>query len=99
MTWSWKSVLNFLYHWLWVLLFYIYLAGNLFFLLAIESTFNGGFDFSVRVLWLPLAIVVFCFTWFNRQALYAQVGSRWKTWAGATNGLAPLGAKENSPAF
>ena len=27
MTWSWKSVLNFLYHWLGVLLFYIYLAG------------------------------------------------------------------------
>jgi hypothetical protein len=69
-------VLNFLYRYgTW--LFFAYILGAGFFLIAIESTFNGGFNFSVCVLWLPLALLVFGFTFLNRKFLYAKVRSRW----------------------
>ena len=69
--------------WLLVFLLFAYLVGGGFFLVAIESVFNGGFYFSVRILWLPLALLVFGFTWFNRHFLYREMQSFWKTWATA----------------
>jgi hypothetical protein len=69
--------------WLLVSSFFAYLAGGVFFLVAIESVFNGGFDFSVRILWLPIAVLIFGFTWFNRHFLYQMTQSRWKTWGTA----------------
>jgi hypothetical protein len=66
--------------WLVVFLFFASIVGSVFFLVAIESVFNGGFYFSVRILWLPLALLVFGFTWFNRRSLYIAMQGRWKTW-------------------
>jgi hypothetical protein len=67
-----------------VWLLYAFMAGALLFLLLIDSVFNGGFDFSVKILWLPLALVIFGFTWVDRQFLYAQMGSRRAPWINAT---------------
>ena len=50
------------------------------FLILIQSTFNGGFWQSVTWLWLPLAILIFGFTWLNRHFFYAQTGSRRQPW-------------------
>ena len=61
----------------------LYFVGGAFFLVTIESVFNGGFSFSVRILWLPLALLIFGFTWFNRHFLYPKMQSSWKTWATA----------------
>lgn len=47
-----------------------YLLGALFFLVAIESVFNGGFFFAISWLWLPLLVIVFGFTWWYRERLY-----------------------------
>jgi hypothetical protein len=59
----------------------LYVFGGAFFLLAIESVLNGVFYFSMRLLWLPVAILVFGFTWLNRDFLYRKMKSRWETWA------------------
>ena len=40
-----------------------YMIGGIVFLVLIESVFNGGFDFSMKILWLPLLLLIFGFTW------------------------------------
>jgi len=40
-------------------IFLLYFFISLTFLCLIESVFNGGFYFSIRILWLPVAIVIF----------------------------------------
>ena len=61
-------------------LFYAYIIGGLVFLLLIESVFNGGFYFSVKILWLPLMLLVFGFTWAKRHVLYDATKSIFKLW-------------------
>jgi hypothetical protein len=61
-------------------LFFAYLAGAMLFLVLIDSIFNGGFFFSVKLLWLPLAVVIFGFTWVNRDLLRSETGSSRKPW-------------------
>ena len=63
---------------IWLLLFYV--AGSLFFLITIESVFNGGFDFSLRVLALPLALLIFGVMWSSRKFFYSETKSVWKAW-------------------
>jgi hypothetical protein len=70
-----------MFDWICICLFYFYLTGGVFFLVVIESTFNGGFYFSMRMLWLPVAILVFGFSWLNRRSFSDQMGSSWKMWA------------------
>ena len=67
-------------HRVWLIAFYLVGAG--FFLIATQSVFNGGLSFSVRILWFPLALLIFGFTWLNRRFFYAMQ-SRWKTWLAA----------------
>lgn len=46
-----------------------FFGGAAFFLLSIESTFNGGFGLTVRYGSLPLAILIFGYTYWYRQEL------------------------------
>lgn len=50
------------------------------FLLLIHSVFNGGFTFSARILWLPLALVIFGFTAFFHRDFEKINRNRWKAW-------------------
>ena len=50
------------------------------FLLLIHSVFNGGFTFSARILWLPLALVIFGFTAFFHRDFERITRNRWKAW-------------------
>ncbi len=61
-------------------LFFTYLGFSVFFLLKLDSVFNGGFYYSVRLLWLPLAIVIFGYTWLNRTFLYSVNANKIITW-------------------
>jgi len=61
-------------------LFLLFMGGALFFLLTIETTFNGGFALSVKVLCLPLAMVVFGFTFLNREMLQGRSRRPWHVW-------------------
>ena len=60
--------------------FFAYMAGAMLFLILIDFIFNGGFFFSVKVLWLPVAVVIFGFTWVNRDFLGAEMRSGRKPW-------------------
>ncbi len=60
--------------------FFAYMAGGLVFLLLIDSTFNGGFFFSVKHLWLPLALLIFGYVWVNRGFFRAEMRSSIKPW-------------------
>jgi hypothetical protein len=62
----------------WILLGFV--AGSVFFLMFIDSTFNGGFYFSVTHLWLPLACVIFGYTWWHRAYFIRIKKSVWKPW-------------------
>jgi len=53
------------------------------FLMTIESVFNGGFDFSVRILWIPIGILIAGFTWWCRHDFERILNSRWKAWVTA----------------
>jgi len=64
-----------------IALFLVFIGGGLFFLLIIETTFNGGFAVSVKLLWLPLATIVFGFTYLNREMLQARSRRPWHAWA------------------
>ncbi|HET8533573.1 MAG TPA: hypothetical protein VFO08_20655 [Methylomirabilota bacterium] len=61
-------------------LFCLFMGGALFFLLTIETTFNGGFVLSVKLLCLPLAMIVFGFTYLNREMLQARSRRPWYVW-------------------
>src|ERR1700674_49894 len=61
-------------------IFFGYMGGAVVFLLLIESVFNGGFAQTIRWLWLPLAVLIFGFTWLNRHSFYANSGSRSQLW-------------------
>lgn len=65
-------------------LFIAYMIGGAVFLLLIESVFNGGLSFAVRILWLPLALLIFGFTWVNRQFFYDAKRSVVAPWLIAT---------------
>ena len=58
----------------------IYLAGGGVFLWLIESVWNGGFSFSAKILWLPLAVLIFGFTWANRRFFRTAMRSGFKPW-------------------
>lgn len=60
-------------------LFVIYIAGAIFFLLSIETTFNGGFDLTIRWLSAPIAIIVFGCAYFYRH----EAKSRLRLWIAA----------------
>jgi hypothetical protein len=62
------------------LLFLAYVAGGMLFLVLIDSVFNGGFSFSMKILWLPVALAIFGFTCLNREFLRAEMGSSAKPW-------------------
>jgi hypothetical protein len=64
-----------------IALFLVFIGSGLFFLLIIETTFNGGFAVSVKLLWLPLATIVFGFTYLNREMLQARSRRPWHAWA------------------
>ena len=61
-------------------LFPIFMFGGLFWLMLIETTFNSGFDFMMKILALPLALIVFSFTYINQTALLAYSNSLLKLW-------------------
>lgn len=61
-------------------LFLLFIGGALFFLLTIDTMFNGGLAFSVKVLGLPLAMIVFGFTYLNRKVLQARSRRPWYVW-------------------
>jgi hypothetical protein len=62
------------------LFFLAYIAGAMLFLVLIDSVFNGGFSFSMKILCLPVAVVIFGFIWVNRESLRAEMGSSRKPW-------------------
>ncbi len=62
------------------ILFFIYIGISLFLLLRLESIFNGGFDYSVRILFVPLAVIIFGYTWINRKFLYSVNKKKVTTW-------------------
>ena len=57
-----------------------YMIGGIVFLVLIESVFNGGFDFSMKILWLPLLLLIFGFTWVNRHLLGDAYKSVFMPW-------------------
>jgi hypothetical protein len=61
-------------------IFLTFMGVSVAFLYAIESVFNGGFDEAVAILWLPLAILIFGFTWKYRRNLESITQSRRKPW-------------------
>jgi hypothetical protein len=61
-------------------IFFCYMGGAAVFLLLIESVFNGGFAQSIKWLWLPLAVLIFGFTWLNRYLFHANSGSSRQSW-------------------
>jgi hypothetical protein len=61
-------------------LFLAYMLGGVVFVLLIDSVFNGGFSFAMKILWLPLALLIFGFTYVNRQFFYVETRSRRKPW-------------------
>lgn len=63
-----------------IALLFLFMGGALLFLFTIETTFNGGFALSVKVLWLPLAIVVFGFMYVNVEVLQARGRRPWHVW-------------------
>ena len=60
--------------------FLAFMFGGLVCLLLVESVFNGGFDFSTKILWLPLGLLIFGYTWVNRQFFYIEMRSVRKPW-------------------
>lgn len=63
------------------ILFFTYIGLSAFFLMRLESIFNGGFYYSVRILWLPLAIIIFGYTWLHRNFFYSVNRNKITTWA------------------
>ena len=59
-----------LFYRFWLVWLIIYSLSSGFFLLAIESTWNGGIVITISKLWLPLAILVFGYTFFFRDKFY-----------------------------
>ncbi len=59
------------------ILFIAYGVVGVFFLVRIPSTFNGGFDFAVRHLWLPIAVVVLSYTAWRGERLEPSAWKRW----------------------
>lgn len=62
------------------ILLFTYLGFAGFFLLRLESIFNGGFHYSIQKLWFPLAIVIFSYTWINRKFFYSVNQNKIATW-------------------
>lgn len=63
------------------ILMMLFMLGGLFFLFRIESTFNGGFNFSAKILAAPVALGLFGFTYFNRRYLASfHPGKPWVPW-------------------
>lgn len=59
----------------------LFVLGSLFFLIAIESIFNGGFYFAVKIIALPAGISIFGFTYVNREELKLLFPGRpWQMW-------------------
>ncbi len=54
----------------------LYMLGTIFFFFFIGSVFNGGFGFSMKVLWIPIGLLVFGFTWVNREFSSTQYNLR-----------------------
>jgi len=65
-------------------LFLAYIGGGFLFLILLDSIFNGGFGVAVRLLWSPLAILIFGFTWWYRRDLYDLGMARSKVWVTAS---------------
>ncbi|MGH8048038.1 MAG: hypothetical protein ACREKL_12420 [Chthoniobacterales bacterium] len=57
-----------------------FLLGGLFFLIAIDSTYNGGFYFSASHLWLPLAALIFGYTWWHRKYFVSVTKRKKSPW-------------------
>lgn len=65
-------------------LFLAYVGGSLLFLFLLESIYNGGFSVAVKLLWIPLAVVTFGFTWWYRCDLYHLARGRVGVWVTAS---------------
>lgn len=67
--------------------FVLYVITSIVLLGLIETIFNGGFYFSIRILWLPLAIVIFGVTaWCHKDMPRGRngKGAWWFPWVIAT---------------
>jgi len=60
-----------------VLLITLYLLISIVCLKLIESVENAGFEFSMRILWLPIATMIFGVTWWCRKGF---TSGGWATW-------------------
>ena len=63
--------------------FLLYILISVVFLGLIETVFNGGFYFSIRILWLPMAIVIFGVTaWCHTDLAPGRngKGAWWLPW-------------------
>ncbi|MBX9404000.1 hypothetical protein K4L06_22105 [Lysobacter sp. BMK333-48F3] len=67
----------------------VYIVASIAWLVAIESTLNGGFYESVAWLWLPLLAIVAAYAWCYRHWLTQRLRRRWKVvgYAAMTCGL------------
>jgi hypothetical protein len=77
-----KNVAHFLYRF-GTLLMLAYAGSSLVFILTIESTFNGGFLFAIKSLWLPLGLAIFAVTWWCRRSFASIPGFRGTPWIAA----------------
>lgn len=59
---------------------FLYLGIAVFFLLRLESIFNGGFFYSMQILCLPLAVIIFGYSWLYRSYFYRVNKSKIVTW-------------------
>ncbi|RYD84392.1 MAG: hypothetical protein EOP84_05620 [Verrucomicrobiaceae bacterium] len=57
-----------------------FMLFSVFLLFAIESVFNGGFTFSLRILWAPWALLIVGFGGWNYDFLARETRSRWRPW-------------------
>jgi hypothetical protein len=61
-------------------LFLGFLGVGVALLVAIESIFNGGFVYSIKATWFPLALLTFGVTWMYRHDFKRIGRSRSKVW-------------------
>ena len=62
------------------ILSFVYIGISVFLLMTLDSTFNGGFNYSIRILCVPLAVIIFGYTWLNRRFLYRVNNNKVITW-------------------
>jgi len=62
------------------LLTFLYMLSSVFAMSRIESVFNGGFAYSMKLMWLPMAILFAATTWFCCGEFAKVNKSRIKPW-------------------